>query len=677
MFCLLLFLFTASFQVFSQIQIKLAFTGKDSQTQNPLPLDNIYIHNLTEECDTILANVTTSDSVALIIPDATAPVGIHQTNAGISGDFLLKQNYPNPFSGSTNLCIYRENRGPLKLVLYDGSGRKLASYQNEFEKGLHSFVISSAGTGVLVLSVSDNKNKKSVTIINTKQDQAYNGIKYVGQLPNVERRILKNSDDSGFYFYLGNQMSYTAHTNGYADLTIVDSPTSDSTYVFNMTLLSLPEVTTSAVSNITQTTAACGGTVLSDGGDSVTVRGVCWSTSPNPTTSDFFTTDGSGTGVFTSNVTGLIAGTPYYLRAYATNSIGTEYGNELSFPTLAPPVDSVAAINDTLLLCYSKCFKYVEQLFLFDAVYSNNILAPDGSWSEIYDHAQTQSSNNAKILRLWSDAYDIIYKANFVILSSEEAISDPLTKNTIIAQAKAIRAYLNYNMMNWFGEIPLEAGASEGMIPRNTVEEVLIHINQDLTEASQSLPMTWPNSDSFRIPRSFAVEILARTSLYSKKYNEALNLAQQIINSGIYALSTDTNHFTVYNVEIFWGFEKTNNTEFNNFFTKGSYVPVARYTESLLISAESSFNSGNTASALNYINILNARRGNPTISSLTNDELYHQWHTELVKEGSMFTTLKRFDKALSVVQNFPHKLLLPVPLPYLINNVNLTQNPGY
>ena len=94
-------------------------------------------------------------------------------------------------------------------------------------------------------------------------------------------------------------------------------------------------VTTNNVTDIIQTTATCGGEVTSDGGAAVTARGVCWSTSQNPTVSDSHTTDGSGTGSFTSNITGLTENTTYYVRAYATNSEGTSYGEQKSFTTLS------------------------------------------------------------------------------------------------------------------------------------------------------------------------------------------------------------------------------------------------------------------------------------------------------------------------------------------------------
>ncbi|MEI7525203.1 MAG: hypothetical protein WCJ95_12775, partial [Mariniphaga sp.] len=107
----------------------------------------------------------------------------------------------------------------------------------------------------------------------------------------------------------------------------------------------LPTVTTTPASNINQITATSGGNVTSDGGASVTSRGVCWSISSNPTTANSHTTDGSGTGSFVSNLTGLTPNTLYYVRAYATNSVGTAYGNEVTFTTLAWSCGSSFTIN--------------------------------------------------------------------------------------------------------------------------------------------------------------------------------------------------------------------------------------------------------------------------------------------------------------------------------------------
>ena len=95
-----------------------------------------------------------------------------------------------------------------------------------------------------------------------------------------------------------------------------------------------PMVTTLEIAGLSQTTAVAGGNVTSDGGAEVTARGVCWSTSQEPTVEGEHTTDGSGTGEYQSNLSGLTANTTYYVRAYATNSEGTAYGEEISFTTL-------------------------------------------------------------------------------------------------------------------------------------------------------------------------------------------------------------------------------------------------------------------------------------------------------------------------------------------------------
>jgi hypothetical protein len=104
-------------------------------------------------------------------------------------------------------------------------------------------------------------------------------------------------------------------------------------YTFTTLDPALPTLTTTTATSITQTSASSGGNITSDGGYAVTARGVCWSETVNPTLSDPHTTDGTGEGVFTSLIDGLVPITDYYYRAYATNSLGTSYGNELTFST--------------------------------------------------------------------------------------------------------------------------------------------------------------------------------------------------------------------------------------------------------------------------------------------------------------------------------------------------------
>ncbi|KAB1157953.1 Lcl domain-containing protein [Flavobacterium luteum] len=98
-------------------------------------------------------------------------------------------------------------------------------------------------------------------------------------------------------------------------------------------------ISTTSISSISQNTANSGGTITSDGGAAITSRGICWSnTNSNPTISNTKTTDGSSIGSFNSSMSGLLPGVTYYVRAYATNSLGTAYGPARTFSTLVPAI---------------------------------------------------------------------------------------------------------------------------------------------------------------------------------------------------------------------------------------------------------------------------------------------------------------------------------------------------
>ena len=112
---------------------------------------------------------------------------------------------------------------------------------------------------------------------------------------------------------------------------------------------SAPAVTTATQSGVTATSAALGGNVTSDGGASVTDRGIVWGTSTGPTTADNKVANGTGTGSFSATVSSLPVATTVFVRAYATNSVTTSYGNEISFTTLAqaPTVTTAAQASVT------------------------------------------------------------------------------------------------------------------------------------------------------------------------------------------------------------------------------------------------------------------------------------------------------------------------------------------
>jgi len=122
------------------------------------------------------------------------------------------------------------------------------------------------------------------------------------------------------------------HVRAYATNLIGTAYGEDRTFT---TTTTAPEIISTNVISIGVSGATAGGNVTGNGGLAVTSRGVCWSTNLNPTILDNKTNDGAGTGIFTSDITGLNPSVTYHLRAYATNSIGTAYGEDMIFTTYA------------------------------------------------------------------------------------------------------------------------------------------------------------------------------------------------------------------------------------------------------------------------------------------------------------------------------------------------------
>jgi uncharacterized repeat protein (TIGR01451 family) len=158
-----------------------------------------------------------------------------------------------------------------------------------------------------------------------------------------------STDGVGKWNDLGAANTLTGYVVEYGGMPSDPSPQITAERDVTVAAQTAPTVTTADVSDITTTTVSGGGNVTADGGDAVTARGVCWGTSANPTTSDSHTTDGDGMGSFTSRITGLNSNTLYHVRAYATNSVGTSYGDDVSFLTLpapssAPPLPAQPAL---------------------------------------------------------------------------------------------------------------------------------------------------------------------------------------------------------------------------------------------------------------------------------------------------------------------------------------------
>jgi uncharacterized protein (TIGR02145 family) len=166
--------------------------------------------------------------------------------------------------------------------------------------------------------------------------------------PTVDNNKTENGTGTGTF--VSNLINLTGATTYYVRAYATNSQGTayGNQVTFTTSAVVAPTLTTTEVSGLTSTSAISGGSITNTGGGVITANGVCWSTSENPTIAGSFTSDATGSATFVSNITGLTDGTIYYVRAYATNSSGTSYGNQLTIIT--PVTDIEGNIYKTVLI---------------------------------------------------------------------------------------------------------------------------------------------------------------------------------------------------------------------------------------------------------------------------------------------------------------------------------------
>ncbi|MBK7172309.1 MAG: DUF1566 domain-containing protein [Bacteroidales bacterium] len=181
-----------------------------------------------------------------------------------------------------------------------------------------------------------------------------------------------------------------------------------------------PTLTTAAISDITQTSAISGGNIVSDEGAAITARGVCWFTKPNPTIANFKTSDGIGDSAFTSNITGLLPGKLYHVRAYAVNSEGISYGPDRAFTTISSSSLSIGDTYEGGIIFYLRG-TYPDQFGLVCAQYDQGAGVPWYSKSYIYYGTTNtgigsgQTNTRSLVDRLGNDYYAAKYCDDLVL----------------------------------------------------------------------------------------------------------------------------------------------------------------------------------------------------------------------------------------------------------------------
>ena len=331
-----------STSVYAQ-QVTLTFTGRDA-VNHYVQLNRVAITNLTK-----------SWQETIFWPDTVLTM---QNGTGIedyseNGGFALSQNNPNPFSRTTDVSLKVREEGLTQIEISDVNGQVVEKYDFSPQPGIHQFRITLSTAGTYIMIARQNGQSSSIKMV-CYGGGGTNVIDYFGMVQTITY-VLKSSTDNPFNF--GDMMEYVGYAtfngNEVESQRISQAQGASQTFVlqFDVSQNQLPVLSTHAVNNITSTTATVGGTVTADGGAAVFDRGICYSINSTPTVSDNCVHIGQGTGSFSDELTGLFENTTYFVRAYAMNSVGMAYGNEVTFTTTTaiqlPTVITTAVSNVT------------------------------------------------------------------------------------------------------------------------------------------------------------------------------------------------------------------------------------------------------------------------------------------------------------------------------------------
>ena len=315
------FLFLAIFAsatIYSQ-----TYTISFSATGSATTVDSVKVENLTHP---VTVKWYAGDVLQLILSNGIIHLGVNEKTL---------QVFPNPMQGQAEISFYTKQAGKAILSIYDITGREVLYTDDNLLQGWQKYQLTGLKQGLYFINIRGDGYFYTAKLISQNTAAIETKIKYFGnENSEVVSSNLKSTKAMVTMNYtIGDNIRFTGYSGSLTSI-VNDIPTGSKTISFAF-IASFPTVTTTAASTITSISATSGGNAISDGGAAITARGVCYSTTINPTTATNTVANGSGTGTFTANITGLTTNTIYYVRAYASNSVGTAYGNEISFATTA------------------------------------------------------------------------------------------------------------------------------------------------------------------------------------------------------------------------------------------------------------------------------------------------------------------------------------------------------
>ena len=361
---------------------------------------------------------------------------------------------------------------------------------------------------------------------------------------------------------------------------------------------------------------------------------------------------------------------------------------------------------------------------LYDLI-GGNITGSSGVAMDVIN--STLNPLHSTIHNNWNGLYRALYQVNNVIRITTDASPSPI-RNRVKGTAHYFRGFIYYSLVTRWGDVPIIKTNTMEQVSRDPVEEVWAFVEEELLNAIELLG----TSESYYFAsRDAALALMARAKLSQGKMEEAASYAEGLITSGRYRLDAFERIFRKqFNNEIIFAFENLTEESSNNlssqFYTyahpnrggyfwrparevvemfdendnrsaisitevSGSYcinkypsgqtgidpINVSRIAEMYLISAEAK----GRVNGLARLNELRNHRGLPNVNPTNDDDfidaILAERNMELLAEGFRYHDLVRTGRAREVLGLFEHQLLLPIPGRELLQNPNLTPNPGY
>ncbi|MDD3079746.1 MAG: RagB/SusD family nutrient uptake outer membrane protein [Paludibacter sp.] len=255
---------------------------------------------------------------------------------------------------------------------------------------------------------------------------------------------------------------------------------------------------------------------------------------------------------------GLLLLTLSSCNDFLTADLKGDYTSENYYTSAGSATMSVNAIYNSL---------YGTTLWIFGDVASDDAVkggnAGDQADINSIDNFSA-TSDNGVLSTFWQSAYETIARANNSIANIEQMSFDKTLKNRLIGEAKFLRAYSYFNLVNIFGEVPLKTSSDQINVPLSTTSAIYKQIESDLTEAIDPLPASY-SSEKGRVTKGAAYALLAKVDLYQNKYSECVSNIDLLQALNQYDLVKDyANLFksgAEDSVEVIFGIRYVNNDE--------------------------------------------------------------------------------------------------------------------